>query len=84
MVYSFCNDFFSSFFFVFVFSSPSVFIYFACFFFRFFFLVTAGKNALPEVVFVGRSNVGKSSLVNMLVNRKALAPTSAVPGFTQV
>ncbi|CAM9173902.1 unnamed protein product, partial [Hapterophycus canaliculatus] len=36
-----------------------------------------------EVVFVGRSNVGKSSLVNMLVNRKALAPTSAVPGFTQ-
>ncbi|CAM9882402.1 unnamed protein product, partial [Laminaria digitata] len=43
-----------------------------------------GNAALPEVVFVGRSNVGKSSLVNMLVNRKALAPTSAVPGFTQV
>ncbi|CAN0249742.1 unnamed protein product [Ascophyllum nodosum] len=43
----------------------------------------SGKAALPEVVFVGRSNVGKSSLVNMLVNRKALAPTSAVPGFTQ-
>lgn len=33
---------------------------------------------------MGRSNVGKSSLVNMLVNRKTLAPTSAVPGFTQV
>ncbi len=47
-------------------------------------LVFAGKAALPEVVFVGRSNVGKSSLVNMLVNRKTLAPTSAVPGFTQV
>lgn len=44
----------------------------------------SGNAALPEVVFVGRSNVGKSSLVNMLVNRKALAPTSAVPGFTQV
>lgn len=43
-----------------------------------------GNAALPEVVFVGRSNVGKSSLVNMLVNRKTLAPTSAVPGFTQV
>ena len=46
--------------------------------------LVVGKAALPEVVFVGRSNVGKSSLVNMLVNRKALAPTSAVPGFTQV
>ena len=50
----------------------------------FFFLSSTGNAALPEVVFVGRSNVGKSSLVNMLVNRKALAPTSAVPGFTQV
>jgi ribosome biogenesis GTP-binding protein YsxC/EngB len=39
--------------------------------------------SLPEVVFVGRSNVGKSSLVNMMVNRKALAPTSSKPGFTQ-
>jgi GTP-binding protein EngB required for normal cell division len=36
----------------------------------------------PELLFVGRSNVGKSSLVNMLVNRKALAPTSSKPGFT--
>jgi GTP-binding protein len=37
----------------------------------------------PEVVFVGRSNVGKSSLVKFLLNRKALASTSAVPGHTQ-
>ncbi|KAG5175073.1 P-loop containing nucleoside triphosphate hydrolase protein [Tribonema minus] len=36
----------------------------------------------PEILFVGRSNVGKSSLVNMLVNRKAIAPTSSKPGFT--
>jgi GTP-binding protein len=38
--------------------------------------------SLPEVVFTGRSNVGKSSLVNMLCNRKALASTSATPGHT--
>eukprot|EP00442_Polarella_glacialis_P026124 CAMPEP_0115049648 /NCGR_PEP_ID=MMETSP0227-20121206/1323_1 /TAXON_ID=89957 /ORGANISM="Polarella glacialis, Strain CCMP 1383" /LENGTH=722 /DNA_ID=CAMNT_0002433371 /DNA_START=47 /DNA_END=2216 /DNA_ORIENTATION=- len=37
----------------------------------------------PEVVFAGRSNVGKSSLVNMLLNRTALAPTSARPGKTK-
>eukprot|EP00930_Biecheleria_cincta_P082676 TRINITY_DN72364_c0_g1_i1.p1 TRINITY_DN72364_c0_g1~~TRINITY_DN72364_c0_g1_i1.p1 ORF type:complete len:722 (+),score=106.05 TRINITY_DN72364_c0_g1_i1:78-2243(+) len=37
----------------------------------------------PEVVFAGRSNVGKSSLVNMLLNRLALAPTSARPGKTK-
>lgn len=37
---------------------------------------------LPEVVFAGRSNVGKSSLVNFMVNRKALASTSATPGHT--
>lgn len=37
---------------------------------------------LPEVVFSGRSNVGKSSLLNKLVNRKALARTSATPGKT--
>jgi hypothetical protein len=36
----------------------------------------------PEVVFVGRSNVGKSSLVNMLTNRRTLAATSATPGET--
>ena len=35
---------------------------------------------MPEVMFLGRSNVGKSSLVNMLCNRKALASTSATPG----
>lgn len=37
---------------------------------------------LPEVAFSGRSNVGKSSLINRLVNRKALARTSATPGKT--
>ena len=43
----------------------------------------AANASVPEVVFVGRSNVGKSSLVNFLVNRKALAPTSATPGHTR-
>ncbi len=38
---------------------------------------------LPEVVFVGRSNVGKSSLVNMLLGRKSLTPISDRPGYTQ-
>lgn len=38
---------------------------------------------LPEVAFAGRSNVGKSSLLNMLVGRRALARTSATPGKTQ-
>ena len=37
---------------------------------------------LPEIVFSGRSNVGKSSLINKLVNRKALARVSATPGKT--
>lgn len=37
----------------------------------------------PEVLFAGRSNVGKSSLVNMICNRKALASTSATPGHTK-
>lgn len=37
---------------------------------------------LPEVVFVGRSNVGKSSLINSLTGRKKLAFTSSKPGFT--
>lgn len=38
---------------------------------------------LPEVAFAGRSNVGKSSLINTLVHRKGLAKTSATPGKTQ-
>ncbi len=37
---------------------------------------------LPEIVFSGKSNVGKSSLLNKLVNRKALARVSATPGKT--
>ena len=38
------------------------------------------ENAYPEVAFAGKSNVGKSSLINSLVNRKALARTSSQPG----
>ena len=41
------------------------------------------ENSLPEIVFAGKSNVGKSSLINALMNRKALARTSAQPGKTQ-
>ncbi|WP_300683121.1 ribosome biogenesis GTP-binding protein YihA/YsxC [Acutalibacter sp. 1XD8-36] len=40
------------------------------------------KAGLPEIAFSGRSNVGKSSLLNKLVNRKALARTSSTPGKT--
>lgn len=39
-------------------------------------------STLPEVAFSGRSNVGKSSLINRILNRKALARTSATPGKT--
>jgi GTP-binding protein len=39
---------------------------------------------LPEVAFAGRSNVGKSSLINKLVNRKRLVKTSSTPGRTQL
>ena len=39
---------------------------------------------LPEVAFAGRSNVGKSALINFLTNRKNLAKTSATPGKTQL
>ena len=39
---------------------------------------------LPEVAFVGRSNVGKSSLINVLAGRKALVRTSSTPGRTQL
>ena len=40
--------------------------------------------ALPEYAFIGRSNVGKSSLINMLTQRKGLAKTSQTPGKTQL
>ena len=40
------------------------------------------KSTVPEIVFSGRSNVGKSSLINKLVNRKNLARVSATPGKT--
>lgn len=40
-------------------------------------------NSRPEVAFAGKSNVGKSSLINALMNRKSLARTSAQPGKTQ-
>ncbi len=39
---------------------------------------------IPEYAFIGRSNVGKSSLINMLTNQKKLAKTSAKPGKTQL
>jgi len=42
------------------------------------------KSRLPEYAFIGRSNVGKSSLINMLTNRKSLAKTSGKPGKTQL
>lgn len=40
-------------------------------------------NQLPEIAFAGKSNVGKSSLINSLMNRKSLARTSSKPGKTQ-
>lgn len=40
-------------------------------------------NNMPEIAFAGKSNVGKSSLINALMNRKSLARTSAQPGKTQ-
>jgi len=42
------------------------------------------KDTIPEYAFIGRSNVGKSSLINMLTNRKSLAKTSGRPGKTQL
>lgn len=42
------------------------------------------KNPIPEYAFIGRSNVGKSSLINMITGRKSLAKTSGRPGKTQL
>ena len=44
---------------------------------------TLPDNTLPEIAFAGKSNVGKSSLINAVMNRKSLARTSAQPGKTQ-
>ena len=41
------------------------------------------KNNLPEIVLVGKSNVGKSSIINTMINRKKLARTSSEPGKTR-
>lgn len=52
-------------------------------------VITAGKASqfpvhdMPEIAFAGKSNVGKSSLLNTLLNRKSLARTSSQPGKTQ-
>lgn len=42
------------------------------------------NNSFPEFAFIGRSNVGKSSLINMLVQQKSLAKTSSKPGKTRI
>lgn len=47
-------------------------------------LQSCPDSVLPEVAFIGRSNVGKSSMVNMLTNRKDLAKVSATPGKTKL
>lgn len=44
---------------------------------------TLPETEMPEIAFVGKSNVGKSSLINGLLNRKSLARTSSQPGKTQ-
>jgi GTP-binding protein len=41
------------------------------------------ESTMPEIAFAGKSNVGKSSLINVIMNRKALARTSSQPGKTQ-
>ncbi|EEF58452.1 ribosome biogenesis GTP-binding protein YihA/YsxC [Pedosphaera parvula] len=47
-------------------------------------LETCPEETLPEFAFIGRSNVGKSSLVNLLAGRKDLARVSKVPGYTKL
>ncbi len=47
-------------------------------------VINAPKERIPEYAFIGRSNVGKSSLINMLMQRKKLAKTSGTPGKTQL
>lgn len=47
-------------------------------------VIHAPKDHIPEYAFIGRSNVGKSSLINMLMERKNLAKTSGKPGKTQL
>ena len=47
-------------------------------------VMKAPKDRIPEYAFIGRSNVGKSSLINMLMERKSLAKTSGKPGKTQL
>ncbi|WP_299673571.1 ribosome biogenesis GTP-binding protein YihA/YsxC [uncultured Tenacibaculum sp.] len=47
-------------------------------------VTNAPKDRIPEYAFIGRSNVGKSSLINMLMERKKLAKTSGTPGKTQL
>ena len=47
-------------------------------------VMKAPKDRIPEYAFIGRSNVGKSSLINMLMERKDLAKTSGKPGKTQL
>jgi GTP-binding protein len=47
-------------------------------------LATAPRPPLPEIAFAGRSNVGKSSLINSLLNRRKLALTSRTPGKTRL
>lgn len=42
------------------------------------------RSTMPEFAFIGRSNVGKSSLINMLANKKSLAKTSSTPGKTKL
>ncbi|MCP5538441.1 MAG: YihA family ribosome biogenesis GTP-binding protein [Akkermansiaceae bacterium] len=47
-------------------------------------LATCPESSLPEFAFIGRSNVGKSSLINALTNRKDLAVVSSTPGRTRL